>query len=58
VIVEYLLVWPGLGVLALRAANVQDLALFLGSASILAVMFFAIDVGLDLMTQKRGLVTG
>lgn len=58
VIVEYLLVWPGLGVLALRAANVQDLALFLVSASLLAVLFFAVDIGLDLVTHKRGLVTG
>jgi peptide/nickel transport system permease protein len=58
VIVEYLLVWPGLGVLALRAANVQDLPLFLCSAGILAVVFYLTDLGLDLVTNRRGLVSG
>jgi peptide/nickel transport system permease protein len=58
VIVEYLLVWPGLGILALRAANVQDLPLFLVSASLLALLFFAVDIGLDLVTNKRGSVSG
>lgn len=58
VIVEYLLVWPGLGVLALRAANVQDLPIFLTSAAILAAVFYLTDLGLDLVTNRRGLIVG
>lgn len=58
VIVEYLLVWPGLGVLALRAANVQDLPLFLGSATLLALLFYATDLALDRATLRRGVITG
>ncbi len=58
VIIEYLLVWPGLGVLALRAANVQDLPIFLVSAALLAVVFYVTDLGLDLVTDRRGLIVG
>lgn len=58
VIVEYLLVWPGLGVLALRAVNVQDLPIFLLSVSLVAVFFYLTDLGLDLVTERRGLVGG
>jgi peptide/nickel transport system permease protein len=58
VIVEYLIVWPGIGVLALRAANVQDLPIFLTSVSVLAALFFLTDLGLDLVTQRRGLIAG
>ena len=58
VIVEYLLVWPGLGVLALRAANVQDLPIFLSSALVLAGLFYLTDLGLDLVTHRRGLIVG
>jgi peptide/nickel transport system permease protein len=58
VIVEYLLVWPGLGVLALRAANVQDLPIFLVSAALLALVFYVTDLGLDLVTDRRGLIVG
>jgi peptide/nickel transport system permease protein len=58
VIVEYLLVWPGVGVLALRAANVQDLPIFLMSVALLAALFFLTDLGLDLVTQRRGLIGG
>jgi peptide/nickel transport system permease protein len=58
VIVEYLLVWPGLGVLALRAANVQDPPIFLASAAVLAAVFYCTDLGLDLVTNRRGLIAG
>ena len=58
VIVEYLLVWPGLGVLALRAANVQDLPIFVASAAILVALFYLTDLGLDLVTNRRGLIVG
>lgn len=55
VIVEYLLVWPGLGVLTLRAANVQDFPVFLASVAVLATLFFTTELGLDLITDRRGL---
>jgi peptide/nickel transport system permease protein len=58
VIVEYLLVWPGLGVLALRAANVQDLPLFLASAVVLGTLLYLTDVSLDLVTNRRGHIGG
>lgn len=58
VIVEYLLVWPGLGVLALRAANVQDLPLFLASAVVLGALFYLTDASLDLVTNRRGHIGG
>lgn len=58
VIVEYLLAWPGLGLLTLRAANVQDAPIFLGSALLFAGFFLAIEIGLDLLTHRRGLVSG
>jgi peptide/nickel transport system permease protein len=58
VIVEYLLVWPGLGVLTLRAANVQDLPLFLAGAAILALVFQLTELGLDVVTNRRGLIVG
>jgi peptide/nickel transport system permease protein len=58
VIVEYLLVWPGLGVLALRAANVQDVPIFMVSAAVLALVFYVTDLGLDRVTDRRGLIVG
>jgi len=58
VIVEYLLVWPGLGVLALRAANVQDVPIFVVSAAVLALVFYLTDLGLDRLTDRRGLIVG
>jgi peptide/nickel transport system permease protein len=58
VIVEYLVVWPGLGVLALRAVNVQDLPVLLGSVAVLGVLFFATEMGLDVLTRRTGVVTG
>lgn len=58
VIVEYLVVWPGLGILALRAANVQDLGVLLGAVAILGALFFVTELGLDLVTRRTGLVTG
>jgi ABC-type dipeptide/oligopeptide/nickel transport system permease component len=56
--VEYLVVWPGLGVLALRAVNVQDLPVLLGSVAVLGVGFFATEIGLDVLTRRTGVVTG
>jgi peptide/nickel transport system permease protein len=54
VIIEFLLVWPGLGLLVLRAANVQDLPIFLGSISVLALAFLAVEFGLDVATRHTG----
>ena len=53
VIVEYLLVWPGLGVLILRAANVQDVPVLLGSVLVLATAFLAVEIALDALTAPR-----
>lgn len=58
VIVEFLFVWPGLGVLALRAVNVQDLPALLGCVGILGSLFVLIELGLDLVTARTGLVSG
>ena len=58
VIVEYLIVWPGLGVLALRALNVQDLGIFLGSVAVLGALFMATELGLDRVTRRTGITTG
>lgn len=58
VIIEYLVVWPGLGILALRAANVQDLGILLGAVAILGALFVLTELGLDLVTRRTGIVTG
>ena len=58
VIVEFLFVWPGLGVLALRALNVQDLPVLLGCVAILGSLFVLVELGLDLVTSRTGLVSG
>ena len=58
VIVEFLFVWPGLGVLALRALNVQDLAVLTGCVGVLAVLFVLTELALDLITRRTGVVTG
>ena len=58
VIVEFLFVWPGLGVLALRALNVQDLPVLLGCVGVLAVVFVLTELALDLVTRRTGVVTG
>lgn len=58
VIVEFLFVWPGLGTLALRAVNVQDLPVLLGCVGILGALFVLIELGLDLVTSRTGRVTG
>jgi len=57
VIVEFVLVWPGLGLLTLRAANVQDFPVFLGSVLVLATVFLAIEIALDALTRPRKEVT-
>jgi ABC-type dipeptide/oligopeptide/nickel transport system permease component len=58
VIVEYLVLWPGIGALALRAANVQDLGTLLASVAVLGALFFVAEVGLDLVTRRTGQTTG
>jgi peptide/nickel transport system permease protein len=58
VIVEFLFVWPGLGVLAVRALNVQDLPVLLGCVAILGSLFVLVELGLDVITARTGLVTG
>lgn|GEM_PF-3540436 len=58
VIVEFLFVWPGLGVLALRALNVQDLAVLIGCVGVLAVLFVLTELALDVVTRRTGVVTG
>ncbi len=58
VIVEFLLVWPGVGLLILRAANVQDTWTFIAGVSVLATAFLAVEIGLDLVTRRSGRVSG
>jgi ABC-type dipeptide/oligopeptide/nickel transport system permease component len=58
VIVEYLVLWPGLGILALRAANVQDFGILLACVGVIGILFFATEVGLDVVTRRTGVVTG
>ncbi len=58
VIVEFLFVWPGLGVLALRALNVQDLPVLLACVGVMGVVFVLTELGLDLITNRTGVVTG
>ena len=58
VIVEFLFVWPGLGVLTLRALSVQDLAVLLACIGVFALVFIAIELALDLVTHRTGLVSG
>lgn len=58
VIVEFLLVWPGLGLLILRAANVQDVPVFLGGVAVLALAFLAVELGLDALTRRTGRTAG
>jgi peptide/nickel transport system permease protein len=58
VIVEFLLVWPGLGLLILRAANVQDVPVFFGGVAVLAVAFLTVELALDAITQRAGRTAG
>jgi len=58
VIVEYLVIWPGLGVLALRAANLQNVSILFGSVAVLGVLFVLTEFGLDIVTRRTGVVTG
>jgi peptide/nickel transport system permease protein len=58
VIVEFLFVWPGLGGLALRAVNVQDLPVLLCCVGLLGGLFVLLELGLDLVTARTGQVTG
>jgi len=57
VIVEYLLAWPGIGLLTLRAANVQGVPVFIGCAIVIASLFLASELALDVGTHRRGAVS-
>lgn len=54
VVVEYLVVWPGLGVLALRALNAQDPGLFIGSSAILGAVLLGSTVAIDYASRRSG----
>jgi peptide/nickel transport system permease protein len=58
VIVEFLFVWPGVGGLALRAVNVQDLPVLLSCVALLGSLFIVIELGLDLVTARTGVISG
>jgi len=58
VIVEYLVVWPGLGSLLLRAMRVQDGMVLLLGVAILGTVFFLLEKGIDFATGRTGVVSG
>lgn len=58
VIVEYLLGWPGLGLLLLRAVKLQESAALLLGVLLLGMLFVAVDLALDAITQRTGAVSG
>ncbi|MDQ6859343.1 MAG: ABC transporter permease [Chloroflexota bacterium] len=58
VIVEYLVVWPGLGSLLLRAMRVQDGMVLLLGVAILGTLFLLLEKGIDLATGRTGVVSG
>ena len=58
VIIEYLLVWPGLGLLSLRALSVQDTGVVVLVIGVLGAAFVALDASLDLLTRRTGVVSG
>jgi ABC-type dipeptide/oligopeptide/nickel transport system permease component len=58
VIVEYLVVWPGLGFLLLRAIRVQDGTVLLLGITILGTLFLLLEKGIDLATGRTGTVSG
>ncbi|SRR6266508_157295 len=58
VIVEYLVSWPGLGYLVLRAIRSQDAVVFIGAIGSLGIVFLLLERALDLMTERTGAVTG
>lgn len=58
VIVEYLLVWPGLGLLSLRALYVQDTGIVVLVIGVLGAAFIALDASLDVLTRRTGVVSG
>jgi peptide/nickel transport system permease protein len=53
VIVEFVLVWPGLGLLTLRAANVQDFSVFLSAVFVFATVFLAVEISIDALTRPH-----
>jgi len=57
VVVEYLVAWPGLGFLLLRAIKVQDGLVLLCSVALLGSLFLLLDRGVDLVTGRTGRVT-
>jgi peptide/nickel transport system permease protein len=58
VIVEYLVAWPGLGFLLLRAVRVQDGAVLLLGIAVLGALFLLLERGIDLVTERTGVVSG
>jgi peptide/nickel transport system permease protein len=58
VIVEYLVSWPGLGYLLLRAMKLQDGAVLLVGIAILGSLFLLLERGIDLATERTGTVSG
>lgn len=58
VIVEYLVSWPGLGFLLLRAIRVQDGAVLVLGIAILGSLFVLLERGIDLATARTGVVSG
>lgn len=58
VIVEYLVGWPGLGGLLLRAVRLQDLAALLAAATVLGIVFLLLEWLVDLVTRRTGVVSG
>lgn len=58
VIVEYLVAWPGLGFLLLRAVRVQDGAVLLSGIAVLGALFLLLERGIDLATERTGVVSG
>jgi peptide/nickel transport system permease protein len=53
-VVEYLLVWPGLGGLIVRAIVVQDAAVLLLAVALLGVLFLISELALDLVVGRTG----
>ena len=58
VIVEYLVSWPGIGYLLLRAVRAQDGAVLLAGITVLGMVFLLLERGIDVLTERTGVVTG
>lgn len=58
VIVEYLVSWPGLGYLLLRAVRVQDELVLILGIGMLASLFLMLERAIDVVTARTGVVSG